>query len=232
MKGAIMSNGNLRNAGAMLLAASIMSSVPSFVGAAPPGDAPQARYQVDHVRDRVWLLAGDGVQLYDAAAGKIAPPLPNWQWVDAPYGCLPGLALGPEGEAVITSNVLSTLWRIDPDTLAVSVHRLVLDSDPDKDVGFSGLVYSPEQGAYFAVSGMHGSLWRIDARLERARKIPLSAPVPGVCGVTIPRQVTARATSRPPRLCARGPRGSWTIDLAPDQRTAYVRAESCAERRR
>jgi hypothetical protein len=226
-----MSNSKLCNAWATLLAVSIMSS-----GVAAPNDAaqtaPQARWQVDAGRNRVWLLTRDGALLYDAAAGKVAPRLPDWQWADAPYGCLPDLALGPEGEAVITSNVLSTLWRIDPGTLAVTVHPLVLDADRDKDVGFSGLVYSPEQGAYFAVSGMHGSLWRIDARLGTARKVPLSAPLPGACGVTIPRQVITRATSRPPRLCARGPRGSWTIDLAPDQRTAYVRAEPCAERRR
>jgi hypothetical protein len=230
-KGAIMSNANLCNAGAILLVASIMSS-----GVAAPNDAaraaPRARYQVDAERNRVWLLTRDGVLLYDAAAGRFAPGLPDWQWLDAPYGCLPDLALGPGGEAVVTSNVLPTLWRVDPETLAVTVHPLSLDADADKDVGFSALVYSPEQGAYFAVSGLQGSLWRIDPRLGTARKIPLSAPVPAACGVTMPRQAIARTTSRPPRLCVRGPRGGWTIDLAPDQRSAYVRAGACAEPRR
>jgi len=97
--------------------------------------------------------------------------------VDTHYACLPDLALGPRGEVVITSNIVPTLWRIDPETLAVSMHPLVLEADTGKDVGFSGLVYSSEHGAFFAVSDPHGSLWRIDAPFTSARKIPLSAPI-------------------------------------------------------
>jgi hypothetical protein len=85
------------------------------------------------------------------------------------------LALGPKGEAVITSNVISTLWRVDPETRAVSAHPLELDADKDKDVGFSGLIYSPEHAAYFAVSDSHGTLWKIDASLTSAEKISFAA---------------------------------------------------------
>ena len=73
----------------------------------------------------------------------------------------------------MTSNVLPVLWKIDPTTLAVSVHRVELDADTDKDVGFSGLVYSERNGAYFAVSELHGSLWRIDPLLRRAQKVSI-----------------------------------------------------------
>jgi streptogramin lyase len=111
--------------------------------------------------------------------------LPGWVWAGAPYGCLPDLALGPRGEAVVTSNVLPTLWRIDPDSLAVSVHALALDADDDKDVGFTGLVYSPQHGAFFAASHAHGSLWRIDPQLRTARKMPLSASNPQPCGLAL-----------------------------------------------
>ena len=78
---------------------------------------------------------------------------------------------GPKGEAVVTSNVVSTLWRIDPQTLAVTEHPLALDADAGRDVGFSSLIYSPRHAAYFAVSGAHGSVWRIDTRLQRAQKV-------------------------------------------------------------
>ena len=115
--------------------------------------APQARYQVDSVRNRAWSLSPEGVFLVELSKpGKIAIALPGWVWASEPYGCLPDLAVGPRGEAVITSNVVPTLWRIDPDTLAVSVHRLALDADNDKDVGFSALVYSREHEAFFAAS--------------------------------------------------------------------------------
>jgi hypothetical protein len=149
-------------------------------------------------------------------------------WVDAPYGSLPDLALGPRGEAVVTSNVVPTLWRIDPETLAVSVHALALDSDTDKEVGFSGLVYSPGHEAFFAVSDAHGSLWRIDPQLETARKIWLSAPVTRAFGLAVLPRVLPRQANRRAELCARTPQGGWAIDFEPGQRSAYVRAAPCA----
>lgn len=181
--------------------------------------APKARYQVDAARNRVWLLSDEGVFLFEPSRPeRIALSLPDWVWVGADYGCPPDLALGPRGEAVITSNVVPTLWRIDPDTLVVSVHRLALDADDDKDIGFSGLVYSREHAAFFAASHSHGSLWRIDPRLERAQKIPLSGGIPGACGLA----VYARG------LCARTAQGGWRVELAPHGRSAYVGAAPCA----
>jgi uncharacterized protein YjiK len=115
----------------------------------------------------------------------------------------------------VTSNVLPVLWKIDPQTLAVTVHPLQLDADIDKDVGFSGLAYSARDGAYFAVSELHGTLWRIDLPLRRAQKIALSEPVRGACSVSMQRQQHA---SRFSRLTVDG----RTINLSPDQRSAYV----------
>ena len=124
---------------------------------------------------QTWRLTRDGVVVQragNAAAATVA--LPGWIWVDAPY-CPPDLAVGPKGEAVITSNIVSTLWKVDPETLAVSVHALALSADHDKDVGFSGLFYSREHGAFFAISDVQRSLWRIDERLTSGEKVG-SAP--------------------------------------------------------
>jgi hypothetical protein len=199
--------------------------MPDAVRFVPESPPPSMRYGVDTARNRVWLLTRDGVSIYDVMRSeKIVVPLPDWLWVDAPYGCLPGLALGPKGEAVITSNVVPTLWRVDPATLAVSVHPLLLDSDTNKDVGFSGLAYSSEQEAFFAVSGAHGSLWRIDPGLEKARKIWLSAPIPNACGLVVLPRVLRQQTNRRAELCAYTPQGGRAIDFDPGQRSAYVRA--------
>ena len=89
-----------------------------------------------------WWLAKDGV----TAAGRVVA-LPGWHQVGERHACPPALAVGPRGEAVVTSNALPTLWTIDPDTLRVSLHELELDSDQDKDFGFSSLQYSPDEGA-------------------------------------------------------------------------------------
>jgi len=173
-----MSNGKLAVAMTFFLAACI--------GAAHSEEprAPEVRYQIDSARNRIWVLTGDGVILYDVTTPKkMAISLPDWVVVDKAYGCLPDLALGPKGEAVVTSNVVPTLWAIHPETLAVTVHPLALDADTDNDVGFSGLAYSAEHGAFFAVSYAHGSLWRIDPLFTRARKIDLSEPVRTACGL-------------------------------------------------
>ena len=186
------------------------------------------RYQVDPARNRVWFLTRDGVFFYDVTKPeKIVVPLPGWQWVSAPHGSLPDVTLGPKGEAVITSNIVPTLWRIDPETLAVSVHPLVLDADTNKDVGFSGLVYSSEHGAYFAVSYVYGSLWKIDPLFRRAQKIQLSASIPKAYGLAVRPRIVKQETNRQAGLCARGTKGDWIINLAPDQRSAYVTTASC-----
>ena len=146
-----------------------------------------------------WVIEAGSLFLEQPGKPRRALELPGWHWASWPYACAPAIAVGPRGEVVITSNVLPVLWKIDPETLGVSVHRLELDADNDKDVGFSGLVYSERDRAYIAVSESHGTLWRIDPLLRRAQKIALSAPVRGACAVSM-----------------------QTVNLAPDQRSAYV----------
>ena len=237
-----MWNENVGKARAVLLAALICSIGGCDSNAAPPqvpqtaSDGPQSltpnmRYQADPARNRVWFLTRGGVFLYDVTTSqKIVVPLPDWLWVDMPWSCLPDLALGPKGEAVVTSNILPTLWRIDPETLAVSLHELVLDADTNKDVGFSGLAYSSQHEAYFAVSDVHGTLWRIDPLLRRGQKIPLSAPIPKACGLAVAPRTAPQKTNRMAGLCVRAPDGGWAIDFAPDQRSAYVRGAPCRDR--
>jgi hypothetical protein len=176
-------------------------------------------------RARTWVLDTAGLVLEQAGKPRLALKLPEWQWAGEPYACAPDIAIGPRGEAVVTSNVLPVLWRVDPETLAVSMHRLELDADADKDVGFSALVYSERVGAYFAVSELTGSLWRIDPLLRRAQKIALSQPVYGACAVSMPRQ---ERMSRFTRLCLHGKHESLMVNLAPDQRSAYVQTAGCS----
>lgn len=206
---------------------------PHVVADAPQSQPPSVRYRLDPARHRVWFLTRDGVSVYDVTKSeRTLVPLPSWLWVDTPYACLPDLALGPKGEAVITSNVVPTLWRIDPETLAVSVHPLLLDSDTDKDVGFSGLVYSPEHEAFFAVSEVHGSLWKIDPLLGRAQNIWLSVPIRKACGLAVLPRILRQQTNRRVELCVHTLQGGWAVDFEPGGRSAYVTAAPCADRGR
>ena len=119
---------------------------------------------------RTWSLGRDGVHA-PGSAGIQLIVLPGWHWASEGYTCPPTLAVGPAGEAVVTSNVIPTLWKVHPVTLRVTAHPLELDSDREKDIGFSALRYVPGENAWIAFSAAQGSTWRIDANFTRAQKL-------------------------------------------------------------
>jgi hypothetical protein len=164
------------------------------------------------------MLTPRGVTLFEGVAPQRARviELPGWVWAAEAYACPPDLALGPKGEAVVSSNVAPWVWRIDPVTLTVTRHDLVLDAHADKDVGFTALAFSAERQVFFGLSGF-GALWRIDPLLRRAQKVALSEPLYGACAVSTTRS------------CVYGPGGSWRVSVAPDQRSAHVQAGSCPD---
>jgi hypothetical protein len=199
---------------------------PAWIG----GEQPVLRHRRDAARGRLWTLTAAGVDLYDEAARKRLAriELPGWLWVDEPYASPPDLAIGPNGEAVISSNVVPTLWRIDPVTLKASEHALLLDDNTGRDIGFTGLAYSAQQGAYFAISPFRSSLWRIDPLLRRGQHIPLSAPLLNARGLGIRARASAQRASRFVELCIPTDRDGLLVDLAPDQRSGYVRSGICS----
>jgi hypothetical protein len=180
----------MRKVIALIVAALLLTGLSGCDSQAEPSASLMIRYQVDAATGRSWWLVRDGVVLHSAAEPKKAVALPGWLWTHEPF-CPPDMALGPSGEAVVTTNVTNTLWRIDAQTLAVTVHALELDTDRGNDVGFVALAYVPEQAAYFAYSEGPPAIWRIDRQLSRATKLtnvnltrirsPRSANVRGPC---------------------------------------------------
>jgi len=130
----------------------------------------KVKVQLDAERNRVWLLTRQGVAIYDAKTPDriLRVSIPGWKLGGGPNACLPDIAVGPKGVAVVSSDVAPVLWRIDPDTLAVTRHELRLDTDQSKDVGFTLLRYPAPQGWYLAVDGPQGTIWRIDGDLKNA----------------------------------------------------------------
>jgi hypothetical protein len=211
-----MSNGTVR-----AMALSLLFATAIALADAPENDMP-LRTVYDAPRQRLWLLRHDAVYLHDAATLVLKGryELPGWIYAHEQYACAPELALDAQGVAVVTSNVIAALWRVDPARPRATQHELVLDDGGGRDIGFSGLVYAPDQGVFFAASSSHGLLWRIDPLLRRAQNVPLSAPIRGDCGLSLRRTRTRRAAV----LCS----GRWAIQLAPDQRSGYVFDRSCA----
>src|SRR5689334_5218704 len=191
-------------------------------------DASTSREVRDAARRRIWRLTQSGLVLEQANGETQVVPLPNWVWAYPEYaGCLPDVAVGPSGEAVVTSNIIPTLWRVDPQTFAVTERRLALSAEHDKEIGFTGLVYSPRQDAYFAASAVHGSLWRIDPQLRKAQMLMLQEPLRDACSLRL-RARTDRV-DRLTGLCIGMEDGMRHVVVAPDQRSAYVRPEPCVE---
>jgi hypothetical protein len=193
------------------------------------GERPILRSQADAVGGRLWVLTPDGVELYDAQTRRRVAQiaLPDWVWAGEAFACAPDLAIGPRGEAVISSNVVPTLWQVNPVTLKVSRHELLLDNDTGKDVGFTGLAYSTRHQAFFAVSALHGSMWRIDPSLQRAQDIPLSEPLPKACGIAMRTRTADQRANRFAAFCVRADQGDWSVNLAPDQRSGYAKPGQC-----
>ena len=178
----------------------------------------------DPARNRTWLLERNAVTLRESTHQKRFV-LFDWVRVGETYACRPDLAIDGRGRALVSSNAVSVVWRIDPEKPSASKHELLLDADSGKDIGFTGLAYAPDQDVFFAVSANHGSLWRIDPLLRRAQKIELSEPLRDACGLSVERSKTRRTLV----LCVRGLPEPRRVHFAPDQRSAYVRREACLE---
>lgn len=160
----------MRNPITVLLASMAIVGLGGCDSSAQPSAARLLGYQVDAARERSVWLTRDGVQIHSAAARPVQVDLPGWSYAGAPY-CAPGIALGPSGEVLITSNVVPTVWRIDGETLAVTTHALALDVDRDKDVGFAAVIYSADESAFIAYSQTQRSVWKIDSSLKTATRV-------------------------------------------------------------
>jgi len=160
----------MRTAIASILTVIALVGLAGCESSARPGASAMLGYRIDAARERSLWLMREGVLIHSAAARPKLVTLPDWIYAGPPH-CPPDLAVGPKGEIVVTSNVLPTLWRIDPETLAVTVHAITLDVDTDKDVGFAAVVYSPEQAAFLVYSGVQRSVWKIDSGLKSGTRI-------------------------------------------------------------
>jgi hypothetical protein len=152
-----------------------------------PEALPALHTQMDARRNRLWVLENDAVYLFDAATRRLIRrvELPGWLNAGESSSCAPALALAPSGAAFVTSNITPTIWEIDPQLFVVRQHRLSLDADNDKDVGFTELAFSANGERLFGVSSLLGSVWTIDLAEDSAQKVPLSKRVHGACGALV-----------------------------------------------
>lgn len=192
---------------------------------------PALRMQVDARRNRVWVLNLDAVYLYDIPRRRLIKriELPDWMVVNETFSCAPDLALAPSGAALVTSNVLPVIWEIDPQTLVARQHRLSLDADNDKDVGFTGLAFGPGGRNLFGVSSLLGSAWRINLAAGKAHKVRLSGPIHGACGLVVADREISKVEDAAPVLCIAEVRNARRVELTSDMREGRTILAPCSQ---
>lgn len=137
--------------------------------------------RVDLAHNRRWVLREHALSVYDHMNGRRLRHiiLPDWVLAGPKDGCAPDIVLDASGAALVSSNVLPVLWRVDPQRFQVIRIALQLDADAGKEVGLTGLAFSAD-GELIAAGTTFASLWRIDLGAGRATKLA-SLPTPGVC---------------------------------------------------
>ncbi len=144
-------------------------------------DARPLKSLVDEAHKRVYQLTRDGVDVVELADGRKVGhvDLRGWVWASEEFSCPPDIALTPEGDVLVTSNVVPTIWRVERHDLAVTMHELALDQDRGRDIGFTQLRWSKELGTFVATTDL-GERWYVGPHLSKARKVwnpPIARPV-------------------------------------------------------
>ena len=165
-----------------VIAAAILSACNDSAQRERPTAAKLEVVRVDPARNRLWVLDLEVISVYDNTNGRRLRRivLPEWIVLPQRYSCLPDLALDSAGTAFVSSNVLPVLWRIDPQRYEVTRIELALDTDNDKDVGFTGLSFTGD-GTLLAAGAMAAALWQIDPSAASARKIASYPSVASGC---------------------------------------------------
>ena len=133
------------------------------LGLALPCAADDIRIRRDELRDRTWILRGDALYSYEYGPGGTSRrfALPGWIHVSARNACAPDVFIEAGGSVIVSSNIVPSLWRVDP-TVANAV-ELSMEVSPAtrKDFGFASL-QTTENGELHGRGSIDRSLWLVD----------------------------------------------------------------------
>lgn len=131
-----------------------------------------------------WELQWDSVSLHDAATSQFIRrfPLEGAAQSSSRDLCPPGIVVAPGGVAYVTSNVQPVLWRVHSATGHVERLELEVDSDREKDFGFTGLDLAADGVTLYGMSSTDGATWRLDTAAGKAFKTGPGNRVDRDCG--------------------------------------------------
>ncbi len=189
------------------------------------------RVKSDLSRGRRWELDWGVASAYDTASEQLIRRvrLPGASFSAARESCLPDMLLSRSGALIVSSNAQPSLWRVSPSRFEVERYDIELDSDNDKDFGFTGLAWGADENTLFAVSAATGTLWRLDLVSAKASKIELSTPIRGACGLALAPSAGAERRLKTLVVTIGSTKVSQRISLSPDLARGEVRDARATE---
>ena len=161
-----------------ILVLAVAFALPGCVDSRQPGtlaktqaaDRTILQVKEDLARGRRWELGWGTLDVYDIATDELVHvvSLEGANLSGAREVAPPDMVLTRFGAVIVSSNAQPSIWRISPSSFEVERFDLEVDSDHDKDFGFTALTWSAGERELFGVSTATGSLWRIDLATSKA----------------------------------------------------------------
>lgn len=183
----------LFTAAAALAATSLLSACDGSVRREGPSAELLEVIRADTQGNRRWVLNQDSLSVYDHVSRRRLRrlELPDWMLAGPLHACAPDMVLDSSGAAIVSSNVVPVVWRIDPQRFEITRIALTLNADSDKDIGFTALSFAAD-GTLIAAGTTVGSMWRIDLGSATATKLASYPPATGICDPAALLSVAAR----------------------------------------
>jgi Cu-Zn family superoxide dismutase len=154
----------------------------------PPGK--DERHSVAGVkldrRGRLWAAGGYGgtLSVYDLASGSLIARSD----VGGRPSCVNDIAFGPGAEAYVTDSLISLLFRVDGDPLALRPWVDLAEQGVPyaDDLNFNGIVLAPDGEHLVACQTNLGRFWQVALETGQVREVALEGgPLPHCDGLAI-----------------------------------------------
>lgn len=183
---------------ALMMGCSGMDSVPR--SAPSPASEDVLSTRTDTARGRVWVLGPEDLRVYDAATHKLVRRVVLPGWSMARYECRPDLALDASGSAIVSSNIVPNLWRVDAQNFRVSEKAIRLEGQESWDIGFGPITLAGD-GTVYALTSNGMSLWKVAP--EASSAVRLETYLPPVKRCVLPERDIERPEGGAAALLAR-----------------------------
>lgn len=142
------------------------------------------RLRTDSARNRLWVLDEDSVYVYALPSAALVSRIELPRFVSSRAACLPDLALDAFGNGFVSDNERPALYRIDADSMALSMIPVRVSAEHTSHEGLSALAPTRWPGVMLAGSAASGRLWLIDLPTGSANPVEMAGDLKGICGLT------------------------------------------------